>query len=139
MAGPKQPANRETVARLGQGDAGERCFGKATRPCSVRIALPADPGMHAEFRTMHVRVTRIALMKQRRTQLVIGFASRTGLLVGGLVLGDDVARNAAALADLVAALPSPFPDLRTTLPAGASTRLPPSPGGRRPAGVIGKC
>ncbi len=102
-----------------------------------RDRLPAEPGPGngAEFRTKCA--PQRALMGRRRTQLASGQSAAS--LVGGLVLGDDVARNATALADLVAALPSPFPDLRTTLPARPSSRLPPSPACRRPARVIGKC
>src|SRR5258707_6059783 len=143
----RQPANLDSgpsgaPKAVPEGSTRERRFTKSIRPCSGstlfrrdRVPANPDPGNGAKFRS--ACAPQKALMEQRRTQLASGKPAAS--LVGGLVLGDDVARNATALADLVAAMPSPFPDLRTTLPARASSRLPPSPACRRPARVIGEC
>jgi hypothetical protein len=67
---------------------------------------------------------------------IMALVATESVLVRSLVLGNDVAGNAAALAHLVPALASPLPNLRAALPAWTGTRLTPTTARRDPAGVI---
>src|SRR5262249_49849116 len=63
----------------------------------------------------------------------------TDCLVTGLVFRDDVAGNPPALADLVATLTRPFPNLGTALPAWAGSWLAPAATCRVTPSMVGKC
>src|SRR5690348_16870434 len=97
-----------------------------------RLALPL-PG------TASGQAAEGFLSNFQQTRQLERAALSGGSLMRSLVLGDDVARNPPALADLVSALASPFPDLRAALTARAGPRLAAATGSGRPARVVGEC